>query len=140
MFAADGAQFTQALAKHTPADVVALVDERPPPMVWTDGAGTRVEVIELLTQRGRIVAYKITRGALRLSNYQSLEGPGQGGRPGRARRTLTRIVALEADTHDLHAGINPTCCGPVRLEPSMLRALRRLLRATQIDHYVCGRT
>jgi hypothetical protein len=34
-----------------------------PHVVWTDGAGTRVEVIKLATQRGRIVAYKVTRAA-----------------------------------------------------------------------------
>ena len=44
-----------------------------PRVVWTDGAGTRVEIIELTTQRGRIVAYKVTRAGLWLGDYQSLE-------------------------------------------------------------------
>lgn len=47
--------------------------QRMPRAVWTDGAGTRVEVIALDTQRGPVVAYKVTRGGLWLGDYQSPE-------------------------------------------------------------------
>ena len=51
-----------------------LGDGPPPPrVVWTDGAGTRVEVIDLHTQRGRIVAYKVFRAGQWLGDFQSLD-------------------------------------------------------------------
>ncbi|HEY3718192.1 MAG TPA: hypothetical protein VGL39_27005 [Jatrophihabitantaceae bacterium] len=53
----------------------AWLGEGPPPPreVWTDGGGTRVEVIDLHTEQGRIVEYKVFRAGQWLGDFQFLD-------------------------------------------------------------------
>ena len=52
--------------------VLAYIDE-----INHREASSPIEVIELSTQRGRVVAYKVTRGGYWLGDYQSLDELGK---------------------------------------------------------------